>query len=142
VLLARIFRIMRVLRVVRLGKEISSLKRLILTLWAAIPSLVNVGSLLLLLFFIYAIMGVQSFGHVAVGESIDAHTNFFNFANALLTLFRISTGEGWEGIMFDCMVEENGGTRIAPIFFVSFVTIASFVMLNLFITIIVDEFEQ
>ena len=68
------------------------------------------------------------------------HANFDNFFNALLTLFRISTGEGWEGIMFDCK-DNEGGSAFSPVYFVAFVTIAQFIMLNLFIMIIVEEFE-
>jgi hypothetical protein len=137
-LLGKIFRIARVLRIVRLGKSISGLRRLIVTLVSSIPALVNVGSLLLLLFFIYAIMGVQSFGSLGNEETLTVHANFRTFGVALLTLFRISTGEGWDGFLFE---SESQGHPFAWVFFVSFVTIASFIMLNLFITIIVEEFE-
>jgi len=137
-LLGKVFRIARVLRVIRLAKNITGLRRLIVTLVASIPALINVGALLLLLFFIYAIMGVQSFGRLTNDDAIDVHANFRTFSVALLTLFRISTGEGWEGFLFDTT---NGGHFLSWIYFVSFVTIASFVMVNLFITIIVEEFE-
>ncbi|KAA0155090.1 hypothetical protein FNF31_06158 [Cafeteria roenbergensis] len=137
-LLGKIFRIARVLRVIRLAKAITGLRRLIVTLVASVPALVNVGSLLLLLFFIYAIMGVQSFGRVPDGDAMDAHANFRTFSIALLTLFRISTGEGWEGFLFDT---QSDGHFVGWIYYVSFVTIASFVMVNLFITIIIEEFE-
>lgn len=61
---SRLFRLARVTRVLRLAKSIEGLRKLIMTLWAALPALFNVGSLLLLLFFIYAVLGVFLFGEV------------------------------------------------------------------------------
>ena len=73
--------------------------------------------------------------------TIGTHANFHSFPNALLLLFRMSTGEGWEGVMFDCSDPTLGGSKAAPVYFVSFVVVAQFVMLNLFIMIIVEDFE-
>lgn len=139
--LSRVFRILRVGRVVRLAKKIDGLRTLMMTLWYSLPSLVNVGALLLLLLVIYAIIGVQVFGNIEAGENLNRHANFQSFPLATLTLFRISTGEGWEGIMFDTMDEAKGGTPWAPLYFVSYVTIAMFIMVNLFVMILLEDFE-
>ena len=75
-------------------------------------------------------------------SSLNVHANFSRFGLALLTLFRIATGEGWEAIMFDCMNEEKGGSKFAPLYFSSFVVIATFILINLFVMIIVEDFDE
>lgn len=74
--------------------------------------------------------------------------NFSNFSQALIILFRISTGEDWPKIMNDvsytgddCIEGINCGTELAPLFFIMFVMICSYVMLNLFVLIIIQQFE-
>ena len=64
--IGRIFRVLRVSRGIRLAKSVAGLRRLVYTLYLAVPSLANVGSLLLLLFFIYSIIGVFLFGEITV----------------------------------------------------------------------------
>jgi len=104
--------------------------------------------LLLLIFFIYAVLGVFVFGSIESGEVIDEHTNFHNFGNAMLTLLRIATGEDWNKIMFDSMNTEPDcepgvtcGSAWAPAYFISFVMLCSFIMLNLFILVILQQFD-
>ena len=117
------------------------------TLILSLPSLVNVGSLLFLVFFIYSVLGVFMFSNIKQGDAIDSWTNFSNFGYAMILLFRCSTGEDWYKIMFDCTrttdcVSEDGtnncGTSFGFLFFLSFVMICTFVMLNLFVLIIID----
>ena len=80
------------------------------------PSLINVGALLLLVFFIYSVLGVFIFKDVKTGAVIDKYNNFTNFGYAMITLFRCSTGEDWFKFMFDlnktseCIPKETCGT--------------------------------
>ena len=70
----------------------------------SLPSLFNVFSLLFLILFIFSVLAVYMFKDVLNGDSIEpSYNNFKNFANALLTLFRVSTGEDWNNIMYDCL---------------------------------------
>lgn len=92
-ILARVFRILRVSRVFRLFKALSGLRILTTTLIYSLPSLVNVGALLILLFFIYAILGVFIFAEVEEQEVLDRYTNFKSFDRALQTLLHTITGE-------------------------------------------------
>jgi hypothetical protein len=72
------------------------------TLIYSLPALGNVGTLMVLFFFIYAVMAMSLFGQVKYSEDspyLSAHANFSNFPLALLTLFRMTTGENWNGIM-------------------------------------------
>jgi hypothetical protein len=103
--LASVVRSFRVGRVVRLVKGAKSLRNLFNTLVATLPSLGNIGSLLFLLFFIFAIMGVQLFAKVKFQDdgSLGPNAHFRDFGTALLLLIRASTGENWNGVMYDCL---------------------------------------
>ena len=78
------------------------LNQLFKTLVASIPSLANVGILLFLLHFIYAVAGMGMFSEVPKGDFLTIHANFDTFYFSLITLFRCSTGESWNGIMREC----------------------------------------
>lgn len=88
-------RVFRVLRLLRLIQRAKGLKVLVQTLLYALPSLTNVVLLLTLIFFIYAILGMGLFGGIPHNESpnsfINAHCNFDNFVNSIITLFRMAT---------------------------------------------------
>eukprot|EP01028_Stygiella_incarcerata_P002857 TRINITY_DN1544_c0_g1_i1.p1 TRINITY_DN1544_c0_g1~~TRINITY_DN1544_c0_g1_i1.p1 ORF type:complete len:1709 (-),score=377.65 TRINITY_DN1544_c0_g1_i1:1118-6244(-) len=146
---ATIFRVFRVFRVFRLVRAAKGIKMLLITLLFSLFSLLNVGSLLCLLFFIYAVLGVQLFSKVKRQEALNRHANFESFPNASLLLYRMSTGESWDKIMHECMVEPpecsesegNCGTQFAPLYFVSFVILGTLVLLNLLIAIILENFD-
>ena len=70
------------------------------TFIAAIPEMANVAGLLFLGLYIYAILGVFLFAETKLSNA-NYHANFRNFGYALLTLFRMSTGENWNDIMAD-----------------------------------------
>lgn len=134
-----ILRVIRVARVFRLVKTSASLRALFTTLAASLPSLVNVGTLLLLLFFVYAIAGMHLFGDLEAAEFLNEHANFNTFLNSMLVVYRMSTGESWNGIMHDCMA---AGTVVTVFYFTSFVLLGQFIMLNLFVAVILENFER
>ena len=92
------------------------------------------------MFFIYAVMGMTLFGNMEVGryEFIDEYTNFQNFGDSMLTLLRISTGESWNGISRELQSFSGVG---AALYMVSFVIIVQFSVLNLFVAVILSNFE-
>ena len=171
----RVFRVARVLRLVRRAR---GLRTLLQTLLFSLPALVNVGSVLVLFFFIFAIMGMNLFGKVKKADHLTRHANFDYFPGSMLVLFRSSTGEMWNGIMHDCMVyrkcyeiqvgpyagtyvdkddplldelrlgEEGYEDRCTPsyigtiVYFVLFILICGFIMLNLVIAVILDNFQS
>ena len=148
------FRALRICRVFRMVKKWKSLNTLFQTLVMTIPALANISLLLALLFFIYAILGTQVFGRLAYGEALNRHANFKTFGNSLSTLLRTLTGEGWQEIMYDCMNKKNCdpsfdcaigtccGTDAAPVYFVSFVAFSSFIILNLLIAVVLDNYSM
>lgn len=149
---ATIIRSLRIVRLFRIIKVSKGLRRLFHTLMTSLPSLVNVGALLLLLFFVYGVAGMDLFGHIKENEFITKHTHFRHFYDAVMTLFRASTGESWNGIMHDTMqdeddgnckgIDECGAIYYAIPYWVSFMVIASFVFLNIFIAVILENFSD
>jgi len=148
------FRAMRICRAFRMVRKWKALNTLFQTLMLTIPALGNVALLLSLMLYVYAILGVQVFGRIAFGEALNRQTNFRTVGNALVTLFRCMTGEGWQEIMYDCMNQENCskdadcllgeccGTYGAWAYFVSFVSLSSFVILNLLVAVVLDNYAM
>jgi hypothetical protein len=156
--LAGLFRIFRVARVFRLIKSLKGLRILFQTVLIALPSVVNVGTILLLCMFIFAVMGMNLFSHTKWQENLNRHANFWSFDKAMMTLFRCFTGESYNAIMHDATVQPpycsavewvdiNGITRpgncglaiSSPIYFCMFFLIANYILLNLLVAIIIDS---
>lgn len=105
--------------------------------------------LLMLFFFILAILGQFMFNEVKSGDVIDEYKNFEVFDRSFLLLFSISTGEDWNKIMHDCnrtlpdcIEGETCGSPFAPAYFIAFIILVTYVMLNLFILVIIQQFEK
>lgn len=136
--IGRMMRLGRVMRIGRAAKALEGLVKIMTTLWLSLPALVNVGALLFLLFFIFAILAVNLFGDLPLESP---HSSFVDFPNAMLTLFRIATGEDWQNLMYACYDGEYG-QFVAAIYFIAFVFLAAFIILNLFVAIIAENFEE
>ena len=91
----RIIRLFRVTRVLRLIKEAKGIRTLLIALMMSIPALLNIGSLLILVIFIYAIIGMSQFAYVQHIGAIDDMLNFEKFSSSILILFQVSTSEDW-----------------------------------------------
>ena len=147
-----VLRVLRVGRLIRIVKTSKGLRRIFFTLITSLPSLLDVGALLLLLFFVYGVAGMDLFSGIKYGDHINKHANFGSFYHGLITLVRASTGESWNGLMHDCMqreedygcegVEECGAWYYAVPYWVSFFLIAAAVFLNIFIAVILDNFMK
>ena len=119
------------------------------TIMMSVDSLLNVFILLMLIFFISAVLGNTMFYEVTEGDVIDEYKNFTNFHQSFSLLFSISTGEDWNRIMYDtmhvapdCIPGRTCGSSIAPVFFLTFIMIVTNVMLNLFILVIIQNFNK
>eukprot|EP00198_Chlamydomonas_reinhardtii_P012109 XP_001701446.1 voltage-gated Ca2+ channel, alpha subunit [Chlamydomonas reinhardtii] len=109
-----VLRVLRVVRVLRLVRTAKGMQKLLYTLITSLPALANVGGVMLLFFFIYAIIGVNLFAGIKYGQALNSHANFDRFANAMLLLFRMLTGESWDQVMQDCMVTSDCVLVTAP----------------------------
>lgn len=150
--LPQLARVMRVLRVTRLLKFAEGLQAIIQTIMFSIPSLANVFGLLMLIFFMFAVCGNSLFAEVTRGDVIDDLKNFRDFASAFVLLFAVATGEDWNKTMFDCSrTKADGciegetcgqGLGVSVGYFFLLVLMCTHVMLNLFILVIIQQFEK
>jgi len=145
-----VLRLARVLRALRLVSAVPKLQLLVGALLKSIPSMFYVGVLLIILFYIYAVLGVFLWG-----ENDPVH--FRNLEVSMLSLFRIVTLEDWTDVMYiqmlgsDVYAYENT-TGITPkpaaspvvgaIYFVSFVLLGTMIMMNLFIGVIINSMDE
>ena len=104
--------------------------------------------ILLLFFFIFAVLGMNLFAGVKKVGFVTRIANFDSFGESLLSLFRASTGESYNGMMHELMVEQpncsgsNCGSNVAGLFFITFIIVIQFVLLNLLVAIILDNFTE
>ena len=76
-----------------------------MALLISLPSLFNVGMLLLLVIFVFAIIGMSTFSRVKKQGNIDDIVNFETFGNSMMLLFRLSTAAGWNDVLDSLMLE-------------------------------------
>jgi len=127
-----ILRALRILRVLRLVSMIPSLRFVVETLLRAIPGITAIAGLMSLIFYVFAVMATGIFG--------DAHPEWFGSVGAsMYSLFQIMTLESWSmGIVRPVMQTHP----LAWIFFLPFILITTFTVLNLFIAIIVNTMQR
>jgi len=137
-----VFRVFRIGRILRLIKKARQLNLLFSTLVYSLPSLWNVGLLLFIVYFIFAVVGVSLFGDIQdAGELLHPrHRNFKNWPNAMNLLYIGSTGDSWTTPWQGMMAAENDNLIYAFYNLLFFVTIG-LVMLNLFIGVILDTYD-
>jgi voltage-gated sodium channel len=127
---ALVARLVRVLRVLRLVSAVPQLRLIVATLVRSIPGMGHVITLMSIIFYIYAVTGYHLFH-----EHDPEHWG--TLGASLLTLFSIVTLEGWVQVMETALEVQPW----AWLYFVSFVLIGTFVMLNLFIAVVINNLE-
>uniref|UniRef100_A0A3Q4G193 Voltage-dependent L-type calcium channel subunit alpha n=1 Tax=Neolamprologus brichardi TaxID=32507 RepID=A0A3Q4G193_NEOBR len=146
-----------VMRLVKLLSRGEGIRTLLWTFIKSFQALPYVALLIAMLFFIYAVIGMQVFGKIAMvdGTQINRNNNFQTFPQAVLMLFRCATGEAWQEIMLACMPgklcdsesdynpgeERTCGSGFAIIYFISFYMLCAFLIINLFVAVIMDNFD-
>ncbi|XP_041748107.1 dihydropyridine-sensitive L-type skeletal muscle calcium channel subunit alpha-1 [Coregonus clupeaformis] len=151
------FRLFRVMRLVKLLNRSEGIRNLLWTFIKSFQALPYVALLILMLFFIYAVVGMQIFGKIALvdGTHINRNNNFQTFPHAVLLLFRCATGEAWQEVMLACLYgkrcdpksdylpgeEMTCGASFAIIYFMSFYMLCAFLIINLFVAVIMDNFD-
>ncbi len=128
---AMIARLARLLRVVRLVSTIPELRLIVSTLVRSIPSMIHVMTLMGVVFYIYAITGYQLFHE-------HDPTHWRSLGMSLLTLFRVVTLEDWTDVMYTAMEFHP----LAWVYFVSFVILGTFVVINLFIAVVINNLDE
>ena len=132
-------RIIRVARIFKMIKTSKGLRYLLKTLYISLANIINVGMLLFLVFFTFAVAGMDLFGEVKNGDFINGDANFRTFYVSMMTLLRASTGESWNGLMHDCISEAG---LLSPFFWLLFIFITFFIFLNVFVAVIYENFND
>uniref|UniRef100_A0A6Q2YUN0 Voltage-dependent L-type calcium channel subunit alpha n=1 Tax=Esox lucius TaxID=8010 RepID=A0A6Q2YUN0_ESOLU len=149
------FRLFRVMRLVKLLSRGEGIRTLLWTFIKSFQALPYVALLIVMLFFIYAVIGMQMFGKIALRDNsqINRNNNFQTFPQATLLLFRCATGEAWQEIMLACAPnqtcekgsegasDDQCGSHFAIFYFVSFYMLCAFLIINLFVAVIMDNFD-
>ncbi|XP_022649428.1 muscle calcium channel subunit alpha-1-like isoform X5 [Varroa destructor] len=152
------FRLFRVMRLVKLLSRGEGIRTLLWTFIKSFQALPYVALLIVMLFFIYAVIGMQLFGKIGLSNNesaIDRNNNFQTFQQAVLVLFRSATGESWQEIMLSCVSDHtvkcdeqadaddssSCGNDMAFMYFISFYILCSFLIINLFVAVIMDNFD-
>uniref|UniRef100_A0A3Q2V099 Sodium channel protein n=1 Tax=Haplochromis burtoni TaxID=8153 RepID=A0A3Q2V099_HAPBU len=156
--LFRVIRLARIGRILRLVKKAKRIRTLLFALMMSLPALFNIGLLLFLVMFIYAIIGMSNFAYVKKERGIDDLFNFETFANSMICLFQITTSGGWDTLLYpilnkngdDCDPEmENPGSTfkgncgnptVGITFFVSYIIISFLIVVNMYIAVILENF--
>lgn len=126
-----VLRALRILRALRLISAVPAMRRVVAGLLAAVPGMASIGALLGLIIYVAAVMATKLFGTISPDYFGDLGTTLF-------TLFQTMTGEAWPDIAREVMA----AAPLAWIFFVIYILISSFAVLNLFIAVIVSGMEK
>jgi len=127
-----VLRALRILRVLRLVSAVPSMRRVVGALLAAVPGIASILGLLSLLFYVFSVMATKLFG-------ADYPEWFGSIGASAYSLFQIMTLESWSmGIVRPVMEVYP----LAWVFFVPFILVTSFTVLNLFIGIVVDAMQR
>lgn len=163
--LLRVVRIFRIGRVLRLIKAAKGIRKLLFALVISLPALLNIGMLLFLIMYIYAIICMSTFQNVKITGVFDEDVvNFKTFLNSFLLLFRLSTAAGWNDVLLPMMVQpprcndtfytrsdglmiegspgDCGTIWMAVILLTSYILIIFLVVINMFIAVILENFNQ
>ncbi|XP_073503120.1 sodium channel protein type 2 subunit alpha-like isoform X2 [Phyllobates terribilis] len=157
--LFRVIRLARIGRILRLIKGAKGIRTLLFALMMSLPALFNIGLLLFLVMFIYAIFGMSNFAYVKKESGIDDMFNFETFGNSMICLFQITTSAGWDGLLApilnsgapDCdphaehpgssVKGDCGNPSVGIFFFVSYIIISFLVVVNMYIAVILENFS-
>lgn len=126
-----VLRALRVLRILRVASAIPKLRFMVEALVRSVPGIGSIALLLGLFFYVFAVMATKLYG------SVSPHW-FGDLGTSLFSLFQVMTLEGWADIAREVMTERPG----AWVFFVVFILLATFTVLNLFIGMIVKAMED
>lgn len=149
-------RILRLARLARLLKHAKGIRDLLITMIVSLPALFNVGLLLFMIIFVYAIIGMVLFRYVIYNGALNPIVNFETFGRSLQLMFRLCTAAGWNDITdalsvqppycnatYDGLPNGNCGDPVAAKWFMStYVGIAFLIIVNMYIAVILESLEE
>ena len=167
-LIVTVVRVFRVLRVARMIEGLASARQLLDTVLLTLPGVFNIACLLVLVIFIFAVLGNQLFAKIQFYRSLEDHASFRTFPSSMLTLIRFSTGEAWSTFMYDAAMQQSGCSAdpeydpkmcgfddhpgCVPLngcgslgmipFLMAYTLVVTMIMFNLFIGVIIEGFQE
>ena len=126
-----VLRSLRVLRVMRLISMVPSMRGVVNALLTALPGMASIIGLMALVLYVSAVMATKLFGAISPEY-------FGSLGASLFTLFQVMTVEGWPEIARGVMAQ----SPYAWIFFVTYLLVATFMVLNLFIAVVVNAMQS
>uniref|UniRef100_A0A4W4HP60 Sodium channel protein n=1 Tax=Electrophorus electricus TaxID=8005 RepID=A0A4W4HP60_ELEEL len=157
--LFRVIRLARIGRILRLIRGAKGIRTLLFALMMSLPALFNIGLLLFLVMFIYAIFGMANFAYVKKQSGIDDMFNFETFGNSMICLFQITTSAGWDSLLSPILNNSPeecdpdmphtgtnargncGNPSVGITFFVTYIIISFLIVVNMYIAIILENFS-
>ncbi|CAF0755497.1 unnamed protein product [Brachionus calyciflorus] len=162
--LLRLIRIFRVSSALRHFKFATGIRKLLYALFISLPASFNIGILLALIMFIYSILGMNFFSNVKLLNGLTETQNFQTFGKSMITLFRVSTGAGWNELLLGLSINNTdpgvscsdsfdfqttntyeangcGNFGLAIAFLVTFVILTRVILLNLFIAVLLESYS-
>ncbi|XP_072311629.1 sodium channel protein type 4 subunit alpha A isoform X2 [Eucyclogobius newberryi] len=157
--LFRVIRLARIGRILRLIKGAKGIRTLLFALMMSLPALFNIGLLLFLVMFIFSIFAMSNFAYVKKEAGIDDIFNFETFGGSIICLFQITTSAGWDGLLLPMLNREPpdcdpnfehpgtdfrgdcGNPGMGMMFFCSYIIISFLVVVNMYIAIILENFN-
>ncbi|NWI91108.1 SCN5A protein, partial [Pitta sordida] len=151
----RTLRLVRIGRILRLVRKARGLRTLLFALLMSLPALFNIGLLLFLIMFIYAIVGMANFACLPWEGGIDNIFNFQTFTGSILCLFQITTSAGWDSLLAPVLQESSvcapnlnlkgktvcANRGVGIFYFVSYVIISFLIVVNMYIAVILENFS-
>ena len=125
-----VLRTLRIFRALRLISAIPSMRRVVSALLSAVPGMSSIAALLGLIVYVGAVVATKLFSGVAPEY-------FGDLGNSLFTLFQVMTGEAWSDVAREVMDK----VPFAWVFFVAYIAVTTFTVLNLFIAVAVSAME-
>lgn len=150
----RFFRFLLIISTIRLFKRIKALQKLLEVLYFSFPMIINIISVLLLVFFFYAMVACRWFSNFRDGTVLDDYVSFKNFFYSLMTMIGISTANNWTSILLavvdiEDLIHQKDNPLVLGlikfrdyIFFVSFMLVTFFFLINLFSLTLTKQFEE
>ena len=154
--LLRVVRVFRIGRLLRFFQKAKGIQRLVFSLLVSLPALLNVGTILFLIMFIYALIGMSFFAHVKKTGALNEIVNFETFLNSMLLIFRLMTAAGWNDVLDSLMIAppdcdpsykglSNGNCGnywVAVIYFYSFINIIFLVLINMYVAVVLENYNN
>ncbi|WP_436515800.1 ion transporter [Ekhidna sp. To15] len=127
-----VFRALRIVRTLRILRSIPKLRLIIESLVKSLPSIGWIAVLLGIVFYVFSVIGVNLFG--------DLYPKYFgDMSKAIFTLFQIMTLESWSSAIARPVMD---GVPFAGVYFITFILIATYTTLNIFIAIVVNTMNE